>query len=276
MEEARAAEGGRPFGDPARRSVSRARPRPPARSRHSPGAMARGPLGCTVALGLPALRARIARLYGDWYGVDLDPARVVVTSGSSAGFILAFTALFDAGDRSRSASPAIRAIANILKSLSLEPVGLRPPGKPLPARPGRSRPARSRRAADRQSGQPDRNHARPARARGADRRRRRAWDRLHLRRDSSRDPVWGPAGLGARDQRPVYVINSFSKYFDDRLAHRLDGGAGRACPRRIERLAQNLFICPSHASRSRPRPRSMRPTSSTAIATYRANRALML
>ena len=56
--------------------------------------MSQEALGYTVALGLPELRARIARLYADWYGVDLDPARVVVTSGSSAGFILAFTALF--------------------------------------------------------------------------------------------------------------------------------------------------------------------------------------
>lgn len=62
-------------------------------------AMRDDPLGYTVALGLPALRRRIARLYGDWYNVDLDPARVVVTPGSSGGFILAFTALFDAGDR---------------------------------------------------------------------------------------------------------------------------------------------------------------------------------
>ena len=61
--------------------------------------MTSDPLGYTVALGLPALRQRIARLYGEWYNVDLDPARVVVTPGSSGGFILAFTAMFDAGDR---------------------------------------------------------------------------------------------------------------------------------------------------------------------------------
>ena len=37
------------------------------------------PLGYTVALGLPELRKGIADLYQRWYGVDLDPARVVVT-----------------------------------------------------------------------------------------------------------------------------------------------------------------------------------------------------
>ncbi len=69
------------------------------------------PLGYTVALGLPALRQGIADLYRRWYGVDLDPARVVVTPGSSGAFILAFSALFDAGDRVRWAIRAIPAIA---------------------------------------------------------------------------------------------------------------------------------------------------------------------
>ncbi|MDO5659278.1 MAG: aminotransferase class I/II-fold pyridoxal phosphate-dependent enzyme, partial [Paracoccus sp. (in: a-proteobacteria)] len=57
------------------------------------------PLGYTVALGLPALREGIAGLYREWYGLDIDPARVVVTPGSSGAFLLAFAALFDAGDR---------------------------------------------------------------------------------------------------------------------------------------------------------------------------------
>ncbi|MDX1743696.1 MAG: pyridoxal phosphate-dependent aminotransferase, partial [Ruegeria sp.] len=53
-------------------------------------AMEQGPLGYTVALGLPALRQRIARLYGEWYNLDLNPDRVVITPGSSGGFLLAF------------------------------------------------------------------------------------------------------------------------------------------------------------------------------------------
>ena len=64
-------------------------------------------MGYTVALGLPELRAEIAALYKLWYDVDLDPARVVVTSGSSAGFLLAFTALFDPGARVGVAAPDI-------------------------------------------------------------------------------------------------------------------------------------------------------------------------
>mgnify|MGYP000129687515 FL=1 len=85
-------------------------------------AMSDNPLGYTVALGLPALRQRIARLYGDWYGVDLDPARVVVTPGSSGGFILAFSALFDAGDRIALGAPGYPSYRQIMKSLDLVPV----------------------------------------------------------------------------------------------------------------------------------------------------------
>ena len=61
------------------------------------GAMDQDALGYTVALGLPALRDRIAKLYGEWYDIDLAPERVGVTSGASGAFILAFTALFDTG-----------------------------------------------------------------------------------------------------------------------------------------------------------------------------------
>ena len=79
-------------------------------------------LGYTVALGLPELRARIARLYGEWYGLDLDPGRVVVTSGSSGGCILAFTALFDAGERVALGAPGYPSYRQILRSLDLVPV----------------------------------------------------------------------------------------------------------------------------------------------------------
>jgi aspartate/methionine/tyrosine aminotransferase len=49
-------------------------------------------LGYTDAMGLPALRARIARHYADAYGIALDPSRICVTTGSSGGFLLAFLA----------------------------------------------------------------------------------------------------------------------------------------------------------------------------------------
>ncbi|MBM05786.1 MAG: 1-aminocyclopropane-1-carboxylate deaminase, partial [Oceanibulbus sp.] len=88
------------------------------------GAMGEGALGYTVALGLPALRARIAQMYGEWYNVDLDPARVVITPGSSGGFLLAFTALFDSGDRVGIGAPGYPSYRQILRALGMQPVDL--------------------------------------------------------------------------------------------------------------------------------------------------------
>jgi len=81
-------------------------------------------LGYTVALGLPALRQRIAQLYGEWYDVDLDPNRVVVTSGSSAAFLLAFTSLFDTGDRVGIGAPGYPSYRQILSALGMQPVDI--------------------------------------------------------------------------------------------------------------------------------------------------------
>ena len=81
-----------------------------------------GRLAYTEALGLPSLRARIARHYGDAYGVAVDPVRVVVTTGSSAGFILTFLTLFAPGDRVAIASPGYPPYRHILTALGCEPV----------------------------------------------------------------------------------------------------------------------------------------------------------
>ncbi|MFZ1813032.1 MAG: aminotransferase class I/II-fold pyridoxal phosphate-dependent enzyme [Rhizobiaceae bacterium] len=85
-------------------------------------AIAEGAIGYTSAAGTMALRERIAAWYGQRYGVIADPARVYVTTGSSAGFILAFLASFDTGARVAIPSPGYPAYRNILKALSLEPV----------------------------------------------------------------------------------------------------------------------------------------------------------
>lgn len=87
-------------------------------------AMEAGALGYTTSLGLPALRAGIAALYARWYGVELNPDRVIVTSGSSAAFILAFTALFEAGGRLGMGEPGYPSYRQIARALSLEPVGI--------------------------------------------------------------------------------------------------------------------------------------------------------
>lgn len=81
-----------------------------------------GPLRYTEALGLSSLRVRIARHYGETYNVDLDPARVIVTTGSSAGFILSFLAMFEPGDRVGIANPGYPPYRHILKALGCEPV----------------------------------------------------------------------------------------------------------------------------------------------------------
>src|SRR5712691_181947 len=85
-------------------------------------ALAEDRIGYTDALGIPPLRQAIARHYREQYDVAVDPADIVVTTGSSAAFQLAFLAAFDAGDRVALAAPGYPAYRNILSALGLEPV----------------------------------------------------------------------------------------------------------------------------------------------------------
>jgi aspartate/methionine/tyrosine aminotransferase len=85
-------------------------------------ALAHGRIGYTETLGIASLRARIARHYKDAYDLRLDPARVVVTTGSSGGFILAFLSLFEPGDRVALANPGYPPYRHILSALGCEPV----------------------------------------------------------------------------------------------------------------------------------------------------------
>lgn len=240
-------------------------------------AMATDALGYTVALGLPALRSRIARLYGEWYGVELDPARVVVTAGSSAAFILAFTALFDRGDRVAIGEPGYPSYRNILSALDLVPVGI-PTGPESRYQP---RP---------EDLTPDLAGvlvASPANPTGT---------------------MLGPADLGALIGRAAelglgfvsdeiyhgiqyggravtaleisheaYVINSFSKYFSMtgwRIGWMV---VPEAHVRRVERLMQNMFICAPHASQVAALAALDAGEELDAnLAVYAANRALLL
>ena len=79
-------------------------------------------LGYSVALGIPELRAEIAAMYGLRYGLDVSVDDVVLTTGSSGGFLLAFLAAFDAGDRVAMASPGYPCYRNILSALGCEVV----------------------------------------------------------------------------------------------------------------------------------------------------------
>lgn len=81
-----------------------------------------GRIGYTDALGRADLRQAIAAHYAEHYGIEVSPARIAVTTGSSAGFNLAFLAMFDPGDRVAVAAPGYPAYRNIMKALDLEVV----------------------------------------------------------------------------------------------------------------------------------------------------------
>ncbi len=85
-------------------------------------ALEAGRIDYTSALGIPSLRERIARHYRDTHGCDLSPERIVVTTGSSGGFILAFLSMFEPGDRVAVTVPGYPPYRHILTALGCEPV----------------------------------------------------------------------------------------------------------------------------------------------------------
>ncbi|SLN62014.1 Aspartate aminotransferase [Roseovarius litorisediminis] len=235
-------------------------------------------MGYTVALGLPALRARIARLYGEWYDIDLSPERVVVTPGSSGAFILAFTALFDTGDRVGIGAPGYPSYRQILRALDLVPVDIET------AAENRLQPV----AADLEGlDLAGLMVASPANPTGT-----------MLDRNAMGALIEASAGQGASfisdeiyhgieyEAKAIsaleitddcYVINSFSKYFS-MTGWRI---GWMVVPedhvRVIERLAQNLFICPPHVSQVAALAAMDCDAELQAnMAVYRTNRALML
>ena len=82
------------------------------------------PLGYSLALGREDLRKAIAQKYKREIGRDISTERIILTTGSSAAFQLAFIALFDAGARVAIAEPGYPSYRNILKALSLNPIGI--------------------------------------------------------------------------------------------------------------------------------------------------------
>ena len=79
-------------------------------------------IGYTDALGIAPLRQAIAANYQAQYGIAVDPGEIVVTTGSSAAFLLAFLAAFEPGDRVGVAVPGYPAYRNLLTALQIEPV----------------------------------------------------------------------------------------------------------------------------------------------------------
>lgn len=223
-------------------------PAPEGARRALAAAIGEQALGYTVALGLPALREGIAALYRRRHGIDLDPARVIVTAGSSGAFILAFAALFDAGERVALGEPGYPSYRQILRAMSLCPVGIptraedrfQPRAGALPADIAGlilASPANptgtilERAALGALIGE--------AAARGIALISDEIYHGLHYAE---------PAASALEISDDVYVINSFSKYFS-MTGWRVGWMVVPADHvRTVERLAQNLFICPPHAS----------------------------
>ena len=212
-------------------------------------AMDAQPLGYTVALGLPALRARIACMYGDWYNIDLDPDRVVITPGSSGGFILGFTSLFDSGDRVGIGAPGYPSYRQILHALGLEPVD-------LPTAPeNRLQPVPADLAGLDLAGL---LVASPANPTGTMLNRAAMTQLIEATQEQGAafisDEIYHGIEYEAKAVSALeitddcYVINSFSKYFS-MTGWRV---GWMVVPedhvRTVERLAQNLFICAPHAA----------------------------
>ncbi len=82
------------------------------------------PLGYSETFGLRELRTELAGHYRRWYGLDVDPGAIAMTTGSSGAFTLTFLAAFDAGDRVALARPGYPAYRNILTTLGCEVVEL--------------------------------------------------------------------------------------------------------------------------------------------------------
>jgi aspartate/methionine/tyrosine aminotransferase len=97
-----------------------AAPAPASAIAAAQAALAGGRIDYTIALGNLSLRRRIARHYAERHGAEVDPGRIVVTTGSSAGFMLAFLALFEPGDRIAIASPGYPPYRNVLTALGCE------------------------------------------------------------------------------------------------------------------------------------------------------------
>ncbi len=220
----------------------------PAVARRALAAALDQPLGYTVALGLPALREAIAGLYRRWYGVELDPGRVVITAGSSGAFLLAFAALFEAGDRVAVGEPGYPSYRQILRAMSVEPVG-------MPTRfENRYQPVPDDIPADVQGVM----LASPGNPSGT------MLDHAALAALAARaseigaalisDEIYHGLSYGARCVSAlevtddVVVINSFSKFFS-MTGWRI--GWMVVPPdlvRTMDRLAANMFICPPHVS----------------------------
>jgi aspartate/methionine/tyrosine aminotransferase len=80
------------------------------------------PLGYTPSVGILELREAIAAHHRRTHGIEVDPDDVVTTTGSSGGFLLAFLAAFEPGDKVAMARPGYPCYRNVLTALGCEVV----------------------------------------------------------------------------------------------------------------------------------------------------------
>jgi aspartate/methionine/tyrosine aminotransferase len=224
-------------------------PAPQGALNHLNTELLRDPMGYTVAMGLPELRKKISHLYAEWYDLDINPNRVVITPGSSGAFILAFTALFDAGDRVGIGAPGYPSYRQILKALDLVPVDIETQVT------NRFQPIAKDISGNQLSGF---LVASPANPTGTMLDRSSLGSLINAASDSGvsfiSDEIYhgleyetkAVSALELTDN--CFVINSFSKYFSMtgwRVGWMV---VPEAHIRQVERLAQNLFICAPHVS----------------------------
>lgn len=257
-------------------------PAPRAAIEAARAALDLGRIGYTEALGIAPLRERIARHYREAYGVAVAPERVVVTTGSSAGFVLAFLALFDAGARIAVAQPGYPAYRGVLEALDLVPV-------PLPLLP-RDRYAmtaegvRALHAISPLAGVLAMSPSNPSGTMiGADALRELGATCRELGLRLVSDEIYHgltyetPATTALASDADAVVVNSFSKYYcmtgwrigwivvPERLV------------RPVERLAQNLYISPPYLSQvAALAAMDARDELEAVRRGYAANRALLL
>jgi aspartate/methionine/tyrosine aminotransferase len=236
-------------------------------------------LGYTEALGIPALREAIARHYQSAYGVSVSPEEVIVTAGSSAGFVLAFLALMDEGDRLLMPEPGYPCYRNIARAFGIEPVAL-PVGDPERWMPGAAQLGPQGRARALLFASPA-NPTGTAMTQDALAALCTACEAKDIAIIS--DEIYHgltydvPAQTARAYSRNAIVINSFSKYYSMtgwRVGWMV---VPPQLVRPIERLAQNLYISPTSISQVAARASFAAVEELEANkAVYAANRALLL
>jgi aspartate/methionine/tyrosine aminotransferase len=237
------------------------------------------PIGYTDALGIAPLRRAIAAHYQAQYGVAVDPAEVVVTTGSSAAFLLAFLAAFEPGDRVGLAIPGYPAYRNILSALGIEPV-LIAVGENAHYQPTPELLA----GLGRLDGLVVASPANPTGTMisAADLARLAAWCRDHGIRLVSDEIYHGityetEAATARAFGRDAIIVNSFSKYYSMtgwRLGWML---VPPDLARSVECLAQNFYISPPALSQLAALPVfGCRPELDRHVSRYRTNRDLLV